>query len=619
MNFTKNQFKLYLTLVMAFCAITRVVFFVNWLHNPLREFNNFISLDMMTLQTYSINFFKEPFEFSPFFMLAYVINLFASGDNFVIVYIVLQQLFSMLIVYFTAIIAKKITGNYFIALISALIVALYGPFLLYSGVFLREIMYLLFATISLLLLIDYRKKKSYVIWLSILMGIVFGVRAAGVSWALAAGAWILIREINLHYKQNKKKKIAMILRTLQHNYYLKTLIISYFFVALGILSFNTIKNGEVFNSFDNYDYYYKVGAQKKISSLNVAVENKNKVTDKPNLKERSKSMKISQFSLNPYIIKIKQLLTPYFLPNNINYYFWRERIPFLKFTIGMVLFYSVVVAAILINIKKFIFRKDAVLGFYCASFALPFIVFVPLGRYTLIFTVPFAIYIAIFINQIIDFIKNKKYLWLCVSLLVLAAVSVTYIIILKSKKVLSRSSDYVGLLAIDEKNSGLLEKNYQDACSYFPNNPDFIFQYSQYLLKNKRGNKAKILLENFQNNPETRKNLDTTLLLTVIYLTNGKFNQAKKCLDQLDIEKAYKTSRNKDIKDVNLQTAMYYNFYADALSNVETKGNIIAKNDIVLKYFYRALYFLDLKVHRHRNLSTIINQKIKDLKENKLK
>ena len=617
MNIDKKQFKLYLTLVMAFCAITKVVFFINWIDSPLREFNNFSSLDMVTLQTYSVNFFKEPFEFSPFFMLSYVINLFASGDDLVMVYIILQLLFSMLIVYFTAIIAKKITGNYFVALFSALIVALYGPILLYSGVFLREIMYLLFTTISLLFLIDYRKKRSCVIWLSLWMGLVFGVRAAGISWALTAAIWIFIREFNLYYQQNKEKKRLTILGMLKHNYYLKTLIISYFVVVLGILSFNTIKNGKVFKSFDNFNYYYKLGAQKKISSLNISSNNKNKATDKPNLKERSKSIEVSQLSLKPYFIKTKKLLTPYFLPNNINYYFWRERFPLLQFTIGMLLLYSVAVTAILINIKRFTFKKEAVLGFYCVSFALPFIAFVPLGRYTLIFTVPFAIYIAIFINQIINFIRNKKYLWLSISLLTLIVVSVIYINILNSKKVLSRASDYVGLLTIYEKNTDknsiLLEKNYQAACNDFPKNQGFIFGYSQYLLKNNKANQAKLLLEKFQNNPKIRKNLDITLLLTVMYLSKGEFDQAKNCLDQLDIEKAYKTSKNKDINALNLQAAMYYNLYADTLENMKVK------NDIVVKYFYRALYFLDLKIPQHRNLSTIINQKIKDLKENRLK
>ena len=617
-KFTRRKFNFYLALVMALCVITRVVFFMDWLKNPLRRFNEFVSLDMVTLQTYSLNFFKEPFEFSPFFIVVYVINLFVGPTNLVLTYIILQLIFSVGIVYFTALITKKLTRNYYTALLSALIVTLYSPLLLYCGVFLREVMYLLVTTISLYFLISYREKKSYIIIFSVWVGIVFGVRAAAISWALMAAIWIFIRECILYYKCHPQLKQHKFLTLLYSNYYLRTLIISYFAVAIGILSFNIIKNREIFKSFDNYDYYYKVGTKRNVSSLNVEANSKSKATDKPSLKERSKAMKVSKLSLKPYWVKTKRLLTPYFLPNNINYYFWKDRIKILPFLIGILVLYSLAVTAIICNFKRFVFRKEAVLGFYCVSFAVPFIAFVPLGRYTLIFAVPFAIYIAIFIMQLIKYSKQQKYLLVFLCLLLLSMITFLYLKVVNQRKVFARTSDYVGLLAIYEKNNQKniqnLNKNYQLACKDFPDNLKFIYGYAQFLLKNKQSNKAKLILEKFQFNPKTKKNFDTTLLLTALCLSDKDFNKAKESLDSLNIEEVFKNNQVEDQNSLNLQFALYYDFYGDVILNIRNDElNNESRRQIALKCYQNAAICLNVKLPQHRLLKEIINKKIAKL------
>ncbi|UDQ98500.1 hypothetical protein AAEX28_00080 [Lentisphaerota bacterium WC36G] len=588
--------------------MTRAFFLVEWLKSPLRGFNEFASLDMANLLNWGVDFFEKPFEFSPFFLLIYTLSKFFDSANLLIVYVVFQLIFSVLIVYFVAQIAKKITGNYFIALLSAVLVAFYSPLLLYCGVFLREVMYVLLGTMSLYFLIYYRNNKKAIIYFSIFIGLFYGVRVAAITWVISAFIWLIVRELITANHTGKLNNFSNCFSTIFNNKFLKRLVLCCVTIAVGILIFNTVKNRKLLTNFDNYPYYYNVGSQEQINSLDVVNSNGNQY------KEKNKTS-----SFKAYFVKTKQLFTAYLLPNNINYYFWRGRLGILKIMLGVVVFYSLAVTSIIFNFKRFCLKKEAVLGYFCVSFALPLIVFVPLGRYSLIFIAPFAIYSAIFLHQLVFLFVKKQYLRFLIAIILLATITSIYYKILNQKGNLERSSDYVGLIAIYEKNrqkdSEALIKTYQKAHQIFPNNSYFVYHYAQNLLKNNQVNDAKKILITFNNNPQGQKKFDSILLLSAILMTQEQYNEALMQLEKFDAKQAYE--RQKNDNNVNLQYALYCDLYGDAIMRHKSRLSDTKRKQIAVLFYKNALRLLDKQVTSHQKLIKIIELKMEKINKNK--
>ena len=109
------------------------------------------------------------------------------------------------------------------------------------------------------------------------------------------------------------------------------------------------------------------------------------------------------------------------MPNNINYYFMRNKLPVLKFFIGPALLMPIALTGFLLFIIfKSCYKKESILFLYILAFGIPICIFFPLGRYKLALAPVFCIsasYAIVHLYQLFNKQGNKLHKTLVASLL----------------------------------------------------------------------------------------------------------------------------------------------------------------------------------------------------------
>lgn len=234
-------------------------------------------------------------------------------------------------------------------------------------------------------------------------------------------------------------------------------------VILVVITVNKVNNcGSSSYFFPNYSYLLSTGADEKgdISS---------KGETSPTLPAKtaptpSESASRAIDKISHYAIKVYYIFNNFEMPNNINYYFIQEKLPISRLFIGPALLIPLALTGLILMIYYGgLHKKESILFFYIAAFAIPICLFLPLGRYKLVLAPIFCIgaaYTMIYLNQIITRKGSKLHNILTPSLL-----AILLFLTISTRSYPTRSSDIkaYGLAAVYVPDKLMKKGNFKDA------------------------------------------------------------------------------------------------------------------------------------------------------------
>jgi len=257
---------------------------------------------------------------------------------------------------------------------------------------------------------------------------------------------------------------------------------------------NKQSNSNYFNP--NFSYLLGVGAEADIKS--VSYQEKGGT-------EYSSSKKGSIDYIMHYLKKTGYIFSAYEQPNNVNYYFERDKLPFLRYLPGPLLIIPMSVAGMLLLILNF--RKNSrisILLLYMLAFIVPMMLFVPLARYKIVLIPVFTVFAGYWVYYTFKSLqKGEK------SLLVKPLFLFLFALIFSGyfcRELPNRKSDiqaygitasYIPhqLMRQGKFNEAevILEKYYMEN----PKNSFIMLNYVSSLLGTRQANKAKNILKNY--------------------------------------------------------------------------------------------------------------------------
>ena len=384
--------------------IARAIFYMHWFKSPFHYYHILVGLDMRKFLIYGENFAHGNGLFSPYRLFIAVIYQIV-GSNILPEAVVLGQIImGLCTVSLTVYVALSISGSRNIALFSGLFIALYAPVIIYETQILKASIFLFLSVLSLATLL-YARERHFSSISSFLAGVAailpFFVRHAGFLWLITIMTWIAFY---CRIKMVEKCETRMNLRRICLNFKpLLFFFVGSFSVLLAVIAINRTNGvGSRAYFLPNYSYLLSTGAdesndisRKKLSDL---VDHK-----KPS---PSRSASKALHKIKHYATKVFYVFNTFEMPNNINYYFVQKKLPVSKFFIGPALLIPLALTGmILMILYGGFYKKESILFFYIAAFAIPICVFLPLGRYKLVLSPIFCItaaYTLIYLYRIVE-------------------------------------------------------------------------------------------------------------------------------------------------------------------------------------------------------------------------
>jgi hypothetical protein len=408
-----NLYVVYLLPVLV-GLIARAIFYLNWFKSPFRYYHVIIGLDMRKFLIFGEKFYHGDDVFSPYrLFIAAIYSI--VGREILPEAVVLGQIFiGLLTIALTVYIALCISGQRIIGFLAGLFMALYAPVIIYETQILKASIFLFLSILSLAAML-YARKKHFTNIPSFIAGVAailpFFVRHAGFLWLVTAMAWIAF-----YCRIKIVKKCGICLMRLHKTYRdFKPLLLfsagSLSFLLI-VFVFNKINNFDSSNYFlPNYSYLLLAGADESgdISKKGYVVID----TDSPIQAQLSptKSASRALLKIKHYNTKVLYIFNNFEMPNNINYYFIKKKLPVSRFFIGPALLMPFALTGmILMIIYGGLHKKESILFFYIAAFAIPICAFLPLGRYKLVLVPVFCIaaaYCLMYLYRILNRKINK--------------------------------------------------------------------------------------------------------------------------------------------------------------------------------------------------------------------
>ena len=350
--------------------IVRIVAYFEWLASPFRYYHTIVGLDMRKFLVSGVKFSDGNAIFTPYNLFVAIIYK-CVGINILPEAIIVGQItLGLATILLTTYIAMTLFGNKFIALFSGIFIALYAPIVIYETQILKTTIYLFLSLLSLALLLYCRKKqfnKLTICCLGASVILPFIIRFGGVLWMLITPFWIFC-----YTYKSKKTRTQKILTT-----YFSAIIGSFILIIL-INQYNNIDSKKYFKV--NFNYIFSTGASENR-------EISKKITTKKSTNPETLIDKIFVYSS-----KLKYLFFTPEMPNNVNYYFYKEKLPIIKYLVSPILLIPLAILGLIIMLsQKGLYKKESILFLYIAAFATPILLFLPLSRYKLIIIPIYAI------------------------------------------------------------------------------------------------------------------------------------------------------------------------------------------------------------------------------------
>ncbi len=336
----------YLT-VCAAAVLFRLGALYEFFHSPLAHYSNVPGLDMKTHLELGALFARGEGVFALYRLAAAVIPQSAG-------LILLQSAAGCLIALLAAFTALRLFRNRLTALAAGLFAAWYGNAVLYELVTLPETLNVLTALAAFAALLQARRRHWAPGWctaagaLTALMGTGRPVGIAAVGAALAWSIWHLYR------RKSRKGAAAM---------------------AIGLIAVwgpVTVWNGlhgwplPIYGS--NFTYAAKVAEQTELTSWNVD----------------AKSEEISVLRIaSGFCLKLPKVFSIKEIPDNLNYYFLKERFTFMRLSVPAALLITLGLAGMLTALCRKN-RRGIMLILWVFALSVIFAAYYPAGRYRLV-------------------------------------------------------------------------------------------------------------------------------------------------------------------------------------------------------------------------------------------
>jgi tetratricopeptide (TPR) repeat protein len=533
----------------------RIILFGEFIKSPFRYYHSIRGLDMMTLLAKGEKFIHGKTPFSPFNLIIYIAHHIFPADFLPEGTVIIQMILGLITALLCTWLVLAITGNRYMAVTAGITASLYAPVLIYETQILKTTVYLFCSVLALTLLL-YAKKKQFAFSWTALAGFsaMFPLweRFSGILWPAAALLWILLLHISSslkerHFSADATKTPVNITQLLITS--LKKAFKPMLFFTAGIfISISAVTAVNIYNNQSsagyykaNFRYIFKTGSAAEADINGPAVSG----SDTHKIKSHGTDTVKKKIIL--YFNKIKDIFSPVQIPNNINYYFVREKLPVLKFMPGPNLVIPAALTGFLILLLNFKFlKKESILFFYAAAFISPIFFFLPLARYKTIMLPLIAFASAYSVFYLINAEKQKKLIFTVIIIFL-------YIFILSSDNTISRYSTDIYA--------------YSYAAVYRP----------VKLMEKGRFKEAEIILSEY-----SRRIPDAplvTIFLASSYMGQGRFKEAEYLLKHIPVPEKpnlkgryfFNLADSVRLQNKNKEAALYYSLvqktpYAYAIS-----------------------------------------------------
>jgi tetratricopeptide (TPR) repeat protein len=491
--------------------VTRIFLYINWWDSPVRWYCKISGLDMQTVLGSGQWLYNGEGVFALYRALLTLILLLNNETPSPEAIIAIQFLGGIIIAPLTAWCVLRIWGKTYWACISGLLAGLYAPALMYQSLVLKESILLFFALVSLAAVL-YTHKKHFSkcsLWIcGILLALACICRINALPFCGMASLWIIF----CLYKKYRKCHKKVIISTL----YL-TLGILTIFIPVSITNACLTKGSYFLPVQAKISYVTRLGSAVKPVDMTVSVQNTSE--------ENSQAAKAGNFVINMFR-KLPAVFSASEIPNNVNYYFLKYKLPPLEYLAGPLLLIPLAVTAMLILIfNRGFLRKESILFVFIFSYMLPLCYFLPLARYRLVMTPVFCMLAPYPVFLSFRAWKQKKYLRVSAPFVLLAIV---FYLNFPLKNFL-RATDFVSYGKGIEFKTGKSVSSlpyFYEAYKIAPYKQMTVINFSDALLKNgKAGDAAKVLMSAFKKSPS---NPAYRYYLGLASLYTGKARQAEK-------------------------------------------------------------------------------------------
>jgi len=432
--------------------LARGVLFFQYFNSPFRFYHTVRGLDMMTLLAKGEKFIQGNIPFSPLNFLIYTAHSIFPAYFFPEGIIVLQMILGILTALLCLWITLMISGNKYTALFAGVIASLYAPVIIYETQILKTTVYLFCSLLAFSLLLYAKKKRFTFLWTS-LAGFfaLFPLweRFAGILYPATALLWIITlsiahsiktRNTLAHSKENLPDSIPSDASN-NFKFFLHKAVkssikpILYFSAGMAVSVIMVTAVNKYHNQSSagyikaNLQYILKTGSTK---NADINGQSSSETVNRQEAIQPSEKMIF-------YLKKCIDILRPIQIPNNINYYFIRERLPIMKILLGPNLVIPIALTGFFILIINLRFlKKESIMFFYAFASITPIIMFLPLARYkTLLlpliaFSSAYALYYTIN-ARIKQKLTSKNFLFILI-------LPVLFIAVLIQQKTISRYS-----------------------------------------------------------------------------------------------------------------------------------------------------------------------------------
>lgn len=505
--------KFLIIILVALTALTvRIASFSLWKNSPFTEYSKIQGLDMKTHLEFAKNFAGGDSAFSLYKALCLAAMKFKNSDYPIELIVLFQHICGILSCILVTLICFRLSHNKILALNAGISAALYAPLLLYESFTLVETLFVFSCLIALYTCIRAGARKvSSIFAAGFFLILPSTVRFSGIFLSSALFLWFLLRLIRKKELSDNRKflKVFAIFASGSLSAVFSVLLINYFNTG----HFMFLPGKPVVS------YVLKAGLEMKI-----------------NPEEDIAFVETESYSLERktagYLAKFFDIVKPFEIPNNLNYYFIKNQLPIMDFIIGPLLLIPLALSGFIALLSRpYLLRRYSVLLFYFISIGMPMIVFIPLSRYRIALIPVFAFFAGFFIVSVIKYLRisQSKPLPLLLSLLL-------YIIVLSytaPKDFPLRSEDFVSYgQALEGKkpDSEDILFAYIKGYELSPESQSAVSHLANYLMSKNRFMEAKVILEDFlkKSNDNRAKILYAASLLGI-----SEFEKAKDVLERI--------------------------------------------------------------------------------------
>ena len=530
---TKKNLLIYAIPALA-ALLVRVLLLINWWDSPVRWYCNISGLDMQTILQTAEWLYNGETTFALYKAILTAILFLNKGATCPEAVVIIQLISGIFIAPLVAWCTLRLWGKTYWALASGLLAALYAPAMMYQVLILKESILLFFALLSLTAVLWAHKHhfSSKALWIcGIFLALACICRMNALPFCGLASLWI----IACLFKKLKGVKKTILFRTS--------------FLALGILTVFVpisiinacLTEGSSFLpvQMPSIEYISKLGSIVNPTSMNVSLTT-----------PKTTSPKATNGFMFNMARKVPSIFSASEIPNNVNYYFLKDKLFPLQYLIGPFLLIPLAVTALILLIfNRGILRKESILFVFIFSYMLPMCYFVPLARYRLVLIPVFCMLAPYPVFTVWKAWHNKKLLWVLLPIMLWAII--LYINLPLNSFL--RATDFVsygkGIQFKTGKSTSALPYFYE--AYQKTKTEETIVNFAWFLIKNRSPKDAvAVLLPAFKKSPN---NLAYRYYLGIAYFFTGQTEKAEQLFSKINPD------------DMEGLKAKYYYFYENSL------------------------------------------------------